>query len=762
VLNDQANTQQTHVSASKGTTPRPLRDSLAGEARVEAAIADLAMALIRSASVGDIASRVLENAQRLTNSPFGFVGYLDPETDHLVSLTLTDDIWDVCQVPGKKIVFEEPRGLWGWALQHRAPLLTNQPLDDPRSSGTPPGHIPIERLLCVPAMVGEDLVGLVALANAGHDYADADLALVERLASMYALAVQQMHREEALRSALARAQQREAEVTGLLDGARAVLKHRAFHDSARRIYDVCKALLGATAGYVSLLTEDGSENDVVFLDSGDLVCTVDPDLPMPIRGLRAQAYRTGEPVYDNNFVDSAWQVYLPAGHSRLDNVLFAPLSLAGEVVGLMGLSNKPGGFSDHDARLAAAFGELAAVALMNSRTLEALQRARDELEDRVATRTAELSIANELLLAEIAERTAAEAQLRASEERFRQLAEHVDEIFWVFELRAGRFLYISPRYAPIFGRPCQSLYDDAQSFLEAVHPEDRDRVAGAFRRVGEGYDVEYRIIRPDGSLRWIKARGFPVIDEKGAVYRVAGVAKDVTEEKQAQAALIRTERLAVAGKLAASLAHEVNNPLQSAVGCLELAQEAMAEGREAERYLQAVSDALLRTIRLVRQLLNLHRTSGSEERQRLDLRHAVEQVLLLVRKKCELHGIDIVWEAEEALPAIEFMPDAIHQVFLNLILNAIDAMDQGGILRVRMVRTDQPLGISTEIQDSGVGMPAASLGMAFDPFYSTKADGLGMGLFVSLSTVQAHGGDIDVQSREGEGSTFTVWLPAQG
>ena len=738
----------------------PERDALVGEARVEAAIADLAMALIRSASVGDIASLVLENAKRLTDSPFGFVGYLDPGTDHLISLTLTEDIWEVCQVPGKKIVFEEPRGLWGWSLQHRAPLLTNQPLDDPRSSGTPTGHIPIERFLCVPAMVGEDLVGLVALANATHDYTDHDLALVERLASLYALAVQQMNSEEALRSALAQARQREAEVTGLLDGARAVLRHREFQDSARRIYDVCKGLLGATAGYVSLLTEDGSENDVVFLDSGDLVCTVDPDLPMPIRGLRAEAYRTGKPVYDNAFAESSWQVYLPAGHSRLDSVLFAPLSLDGKVVGLMGLSNKPGGFSDHDARVAAAFSELAAVGLMNSQTLEALRRSRDELEARVQARTAELSLANELLLAEVAERSAAEAQLRASEERFLQLAERVDEIFWVYELDADRFLYISPRYEPVFGRTCQSLYDEAQSFLQAVHPEDRDRVAEAFRRVGEGYDVEYRILRPDGSLRWITARGFPVSDEKGAAYRVAGVAKDVTEEKQAQAALIRTERLAVAGKLAASLAHEVNNPLQSAIGCLDLAQEAMAEGRDAGQYLQAVSDALLRTTRLVRQLLDLHRRSSTEECQRLDLCHTVEQVLLLVRKKCELHGVDIVWEAEEGLPLIELMPDAMHQVFLNLVLNAIDAMGEGGILRVSMARTDQPLGVSTAIQDSGAGMPAGSQDMAFDPFFSTKPDGLGMGLFVSLGTVQAHGGEILVESREGEGSTFTVWLPA--
>ena len=759
-MSEQADSQQTGKGAAGRADPVLAQDRSGGEARVEAAMADLAMALIRSATVGEIASLVLDKAKQLTDSPFGFVGYLDPETDHLISLTLTEDIWDVCQVPGKTVVFEEPRGLWGWALQHRAPLLTNRPSDDPRSCGTPPGHIPIERLLAVPAIFGGDLVGLVALANAAHDYGDRDLALVERLAALYTLAVQQMHSEEALREALVQAEQREAEVTGLLDGARAVLRHRAFQDSARRIYEVCKALLGATSGYVSLLTEDGSENDVVFLDAGDLVCGVDPDLPMPIRGLRAEAHRTGQPVYDNAFADSRWQDYLPEGHSPLDNVLFAPLVLNGKAMGLLGLANKPGGFSAHDARLAAAFGELAAVGLMNSRTLEALQRSRDELEARVAARTAELIMANELLQTEVTVRAAAEAQLRASEERFLQLAERVDEIFWVYELGTNRFLYISPRYEPVFGRSCQSLYDEAQSFLQAVHPDDRARVAEAFRRVGEGYDVEYRIIRPDGSLRWVTARGFPVPDETGAAYRVAGMAKDVTEEKQAQAALIRSERLAVAGKLAASLAHEVNNPLQAAVGCLDLAQEAMACGQEADRYLKAVSDALVRTTRLVRQLLDLYRKPTTENRQRLDLRDTLDQVLILVRKKCEMHDVDIISDMGEDMPLIELMPDAMHQVFLNLILNAIDAMDEGGTLQVRMRRTDQPLGVSTAIQDSGRGIPAESLPMAFDPFYSTKPDGLGMGLFISQSTVQAHGGEIDVESREGEGSTFTVWLPA--
>ena len=168
-------------------------------------------------------------------------------------------------------------------------------------------------------------------------------------------------------------QPRQAEVEALLEAARAVLKHREFADAARAIFDRCKALIGATAGYVALLSTEGTENEVLFLDSGGLPCSVDPTLPMPIRGLRAQVYETGQAAYENDFDHSQWVGFLPEGHATLDNVLFAPLMSEGAVVGLLGIANKPGGFGEDDARLATAFGELAAVALSNSRMMEALQ-----------------------------------------------------------------------------------------------------------------------------------------------------------------------------------------------------------------------------------------------------------------------------------------------------------------------------------------------------------------------------------------------------
>ncbi|MHC4444254.1 MAG: PAS domain S-box protein [Planctomycetota bacterium] len=163
------------------------------------------------------------------------------------------------------------------------------------------------------------------------------------------------------------------ETTALLEGARAVLEYREFKDAAQSIFDSCKKLIGVPAGYIALLSKDGSENEVVYLDAGGASCTVDPDLPMPIRGLREEAQRTGKAVYDNNFADSKWMKYIPQGHAELENAMFAPLIIKDKVVGLLGLANKPGGFTDNDTRLASAFGEFASMALQNSRTLESLE-----------------------------------------------------------------------------------------------------------------------------------------------------------------------------------------------------------------------------------------------------------------------------------------------------------------------------------------------------------------------------------------------------
>lgn len=172
----------------------------------------------------------------------------------------------------------------------------------------------------------------------------------------------------------------ERQFHSLWKAAQAILSHNKFETSARIIFDEACRMTGATSGYVALLSDTGEENEVLFLESGGKPCTVNPELPMPIRGLRAESYHTGKSVYDNDFMNSEWVKFMPKGHVVLDNVMFSPLNIGGKTVGIMGLANKDGDFTEQDATVATAFGEIAAIALHNSRVIDQLDSTVVELE----------------------------------------------------------------------------------------------------------------------------------------------------------------------------------------------------------------------------------------------------------------------------------------------------------------------------------------------------------------------------------------------
>ena len=185
--------------------------------------------------------------------------------------------------------------------------------------------------------------------------------------------------------ALEKSNRKQSEVSALLEASRAVLANQNFAKAARKVFDIAKELIGADSGYVALLGEDGDENELLFLEAGGRPCTVDPELPMPVRGLRAEAYKSGQVALDNDFVNSRWLKFMPAGHVELDNVVFAPLNIAGKTLGIIGLANKPGGFDQDDTRLIEAFGEISAMALRNSQLLETLEKSEAETRTLFAT-----------------------------------------------------------------------------------------------------------------------------------------------------------------------------------------------------------------------------------------------------------------------------------------------------------------------------------------------------------------------------------------
>ena len=173
---------------------------------------------------------------------------------------------------------------------------------------------------------------------------------------------------------------------------------------------------------------------------------------------------------------------------------------------------------------------------------------------------------------DVTERKRAERAIMESEARFRQLTEAIDDVFWLTDWADRRVVYVSPSYERVWGRPCQNLYDDARSWSSVIHPEDLERVTGAFYSQAEAgaYDVEYRIVRPDGELRWIHDKAFPIRDASGTVVRVAGVSEDITERKRAEDEIIRraqTERI-----LRSELDHRVRNNLASLITLIEMSE----------------------------------------------------------------------------------------------------------------------------------------------------------------------------------------------
>lgn len=164
------------------------------------------------------------------------------------------------------------------------------------------------------------------------------------------------------------------EMDAFLSCTKLILTEDNFSNTAKKIFDACRKLIGAGSGYTALLSKDGKNNNLLFLEAGCTTCAVDRSLPMPVRGLRGIAYKTNEVVYENNFAESKWMELMPEGHVSLDNVLFAPLVIENKTVGIMGIANKPGGFNENDARLAGSFAELAAISLSNSAARETIEK----------------------------------------------------------------------------------------------------------------------------------------------------------------------------------------------------------------------------------------------------------------------------------------------------------------------------------------------------------------------------------------------------
>ncbi len=486
-------------------------------------------------------------------------------------------------------------------------------------------------------------------------------------------------------------------------------------------------------------------------------------------------------------------------------------------------------------------------------------------------------------------------QLRQSEERFRQLAEHIQEVFWIMDVARHQMLYVSPGFQALWGRTCESLQLFPDTWAESIHPDDRERVAqaAATKQMQGGYDEEYRIVRPDGSMRWIRDRAFPVRNDKGEVYRLVGLARDITERKQSheqlreQASLLdkardaivvrsldhritywnkgaeqlygwsadeavgrdissllyrestefkaataaavrhgewigeleqmnragqallvearwtlvrdeagephsilainsditekkrmeqqflRAQRLENIGTLAGGIAHDLNNvlsPILMSIGLLRLT----SSDERSRTMLTTIENSAKRGADMVRQILSFARGVDGQ-RVPLDVGLIIKDVQHLVQETFP-KNIQVSCVLAADLPAVLGDHTQLHQILLNLCVNARDAMASGGMLTITATTTRvDALAASTQpearacsyvrvnVTDTGTGMPAELVEKIFDPFFTTKevGKGTGLGLSTVLAIVKSHGGYVEVQSDPGHGTTFSIFLPSQ-
>jgi PAS domain S-box-containing protein len=338
----------------------------------------------------------------------------------------------------------------------------------------------------------------------------------------------------------------------------------------------------------------------------------------------------------------------------------------------------------------------------------------------------------------------------------------------------GRRIYNSPAYKNILGDP-ESL-KGTEGLLE-IHPEDRERVNQVFLeavRTGVGQRIEYRLVRPDGSVCNIDSKGSVIRDSDGKVFRVIVVSRDVTEEKRLAAQFLRAQRMESIGTLAGGIAHDLNNVLAPIMMAIEVLRSKIADpgGRNI---LNTIETSAKRGADIVRQVLAFGR--GVEgDRILVQIKHVVNEVAKIA---CETFpkSIDIKTDVPRDLWTVSADPTQMHQVLLNMLVNARDAMPKGGILTIsaenitvdetysRMHLEAKPGAyVCLAIADSGTGIPADIREKIFEPFFTTKEIGMGTGLGLSttLAIVRSHKGFINVYSEVGKGTTFRIYIPATG
>src|SRR5579875_1993115 len=435
---------------------------------------------------------------------------------------------------------------------------------------------------------------------------------------------------------------------------------------------------------------------------------------------------------------------MPPGHVPVRSYLAVPVrSRGGEVFGALLYGHpKPGVFLEDTESLVATVASQAAVAIENARL-------------------------NESLTCEIALADAARAEQRAMERRLRQALEAGQLGTWNWNSATG-LVDFDERGAAIFGVDAHVSIPRDELRERIVHRDDLGQTPEDLHKVleaGGQYAAEYRIRLPDGTERWIAVSGSATFDESGGMRGIIGTAQDITQRKLQEGSLLQSEKLAATGRFAATIAHEINNPLEAVTNLIYLAKTDPVTPGSIQRLLETADSELARVAQIAQQTLSFYRDTTRPVS--IDVNALLQAVVDLFGRKLAGKRLECVLDLDPGL-SIMGLQGEIRQVVSNLLVNAIDASPTtGGAIHIRgrHRRRDGDRGVSVLISDQGSGIPHHVRKQLFTPFVTTKQSrGTGLGLWVTRGMVEKHGGSVRFRSRtEGpSGTVFRVYLPHSG
>jgi len=515
-----------------------------------------------------------------------------------------------------------------------------------------------------------------------------------------------------------------------------LLIEKDFQTTAKKIFTYCKELTGATAGYVALLNTVGDENQVLFLDAGGRECFVDKDLPMPIRGLREVAYREKRVVYDNNFSQSVWMKFMPSGHVDLKNVLFAPLIIGEQALGLLGLSNKEGNFTNDDVEMVEYLSKFIVSALRNSYVYQNLLEKEDLLNQ----------------MGDIAKIGGWEMDLLTRKAKWTKGTYDIMEIGYTEQIPGPdeHIEYYLPQYREMIIEAMDNLIN---------------------KDIALDFIAEATTAR--GKRKWFRALGKSMEYIDGKCVRIAGTFQDITEsiikEKEnenLQKQLLQASRLASIGELAAGVGHEINNPLTIMSGHTELLEKKLKKMNLSEldltKTILSQKQSIERISKIVKALMTYSKTDNNSDGV-LNLNDTIENTLSL---------IGIIYEQDNIIIEKQFYPGdlfikgdhgKIKQVITNLLSNAKDATINNQERKIILETNVDANRVVLKITDNGPGIESVVLDKIFDTFFTTKevGKGAGLGLGIVKNIVENSNGTIEVKSKPGEGASVIVSWPQE-